>query len=264
MEKIKRQNKLMFIGAMILLGALLLWTLGFEIYARTADKEETIAEDISLVTFHLDNTSLYMEETESDELSYTMTRSRNIEWKMYGKELRLTARGGILTVRIPDDMELQSINIENQKEPTYIYSVDAGELRIDTDGKLTLQDVDAERAKLDAANLEITSSEMDTLFISATDKVDITETDIDNLSMFFGDLDATVLGGNIGSVKASSRSGALEIEPENGISSITVTGGVSTIFIDGEDTASESFVDKDNPDGADIEFTSPKGSVKTC
>ena len=264
MEKIKRQNRLMMIGAIILLGALLIWTLGFEIYARHAEKNETIREDITLVTLHLDNTALYMEGTEDDSLSYTITRSRNVEWKMYGKELRLTARGGILTVKIPEDMELQSINIENHKEDSYIYSVEAGEFRIDTDGKLSLQDVEAERAKIDASSLEITSSELDTLFISATDKVDITETDIDGLSLFFGDLDATVLGGNIGSVKASSQSGSLEIEPENGISTITVTGGVSTIFIDGEDIASESFVDKDNADGAHIEFTSPKGSVKTC
>ena len=264
MNKIRRQNKLMIIGAIIFLGALLLWTLGFELYSRNAEKEETIDKDIALITLHLDNTALYMEETDTENLSYTMTRSKNIEWKMYGKELRLTARGGILTVNIPEDMELQSINIENHKEVSYIYSVDAGELKMDTDGKLILQDIEAERAKLDASNLEISSSELDTLFINATDKIDITETDIDNLSLFFGDLDATVLGGNIGYVKASSRSGSLEIEPENGISTITVTGEVSTIFIDGEDTVSESFVDDGNPDGAHIEFTSSKGSVKTC
>ena len=262
MDKIRKQNKLMFIGALIILGALLLWSLGLEIYARSAGKSETIDEDAALITLLLDNTVLNIEE--GDELGYTITRTRNLDWKMYGRELRISARGGILTLSIPEDSELQGINIENHREASYIYSIDTGELNITTDGNLIIQDVEAPRVKLDAAGIEITSSEMDNLFISATEKVDITETDIEELSLFFGDLDATVLGGNIGKVKSSSLSGNLEIEPDNGISSITVTGGASTIFIDGEDTASESFVDADNPDGASIEFTSPKGSVKTC
>ena len=264
MDKIRKQNRYMIIGAMILLGALLLWTIGFEIYARHAEKTEIIAEDISLVTLNLDNTSLYVEETGDEDISYTITRSKNIEWKMYGKELRISARGGILNVRIPEDLELQSIRIENSRESSYIYSIDVGELKVTTDGMLSIQDVDADRANLDVQNLEITSSEMNTLFISATDKVDITETDIGNLSLFIGDIDATVLGGRIGNVKATSLSGSLEIEPENGISSITVTGGASTIFIDGEESSSDDIVDIDNKDGAKIEFTSPKGSVRTC
>ena len=252
----------MIMGAMILLGALLLWTLGFEIYSRNAKVSGVINDEVELVTLTLDNTVAYIDTTENESCTYSLTRSGNFEWKMYGKELRITARGGVLDLKIP--RELETLDITNTGAETNVFMLDADEVRIVTDSHLNLSNVDADRSKLDVASLNMTSSEIDRLFITATGKVDITETDSDDISLFFKDLDASILGGKIGYVDAASSEGCLEIESENGISSISVTGGASTIFIEGEDTSSKSYLDDANPEGTQIKFTSPKGSVKAC
>ena len=254
----------MLTGALIILGAILIWSLGFEIYARNAEKDGVIDEKISLVTLTLDNTTLNLEGTGDESLSYSFTRSGALEWKMYGEELRLQARGGILNIRVPENLDLQSIHISNSKEDIYISGIESDEIEISTDGSLVMQDVDAKRAKLEIASGDISSSEFDLLLMKASEALDITETDMVSSTLIFASQDCTILGGSIGDITASSSEGCLEIEPENGIFTITVTGGASTIFIDSEDTSSQSYRDDENPNGARIKFTSPTGSVKTC